>query len=68
MKKIIPNNIAEYRHKRNLTQAELAAIIGIHKSQLQRLEYGTANIYTMQFDTGLKLAKALKVRPETLFK
>lgn len=61
-------NFAELRKRRGLTQQELADIVGIHKNHLQKIEYGTIDISTIEFATGLKLAKALKVRPETLFK
>ena len=57
---------AELRKRRNLTQQELADIVGIHKNHLQKIEYGTIDIETIEFATGLRLAKALDINPTRL--
>lgn len=58
-----PQNLAFYRAQRNLTQRELADLIGVSWSQISRYESG---IVKPRLGSLLKLADALGVSRETL--
>jgi DNA-binding XRE family transcriptional regulator len=58
-----PTNLAFWRRHRNLTQAVLAAQVGIAQPSLAQAETGRRGL---SVDTYAKLAKVLKVRIEDL--
>ena len=49
--------IKNIRKKRNLTQKQLAELVGVQKSQISRLEHNTKNV---TISTILKIFRALK--------
>ncbi len=51
--------IKEARKKRNLTQEELGAIVGVKKAQISKIENSTTNA---RFSTILKVFKALDAK------
>jgi len=61
----IRENIIKYRHKKGLTQIELAARSGLEKSHIGKFE--TTN-HNHTAATLLKLAKALEIAPWQLLK
>lgn len=63
--KTIGKNMRLYRGKRKLTQAQLYAKIGCHRSYICRIENAKINIF---LSTLIRIAKALKVRPGDLVK
>lgn len=58
-------NLKELREKKNLTQEQLEALSGVDKSTISVLE--TRPGRRPSFETAVRLAKALNVRPEDLF-
>ena len=61
----ITNNLKFYRQQKvDLTQANLAKIVGITETHYQRLEYGKTE---PKIQTAQKLAKALGVSVDDLF-
>ncbi len=62
----ISKNLKAIRHKKGITQEKLAELAGIDYKYLQRIE--GKNPPAIKIDTIEKMAKALKVKPETLIK
>ena len=58
------NQIKHYREKRNMSQSELAAAVGITTPYISLLEN---DLREPGVRRGIKIAKALKVKVETLF-
>ena len=63
--KTFGSRLRALREKRRLSQHELADLVGIHLSQLSRLERG---ISTPSADTVLALARALHATTDTLLR
>ncbi|TXE18074.1 helix-turn-helix transcriptional regulator [Psychroserpens burtonensis] len=53
---LIGDMIKNARKKRNLTQEELGALVGVKKSQISRLENSTGNV---TFETVMRIFNAL---------
>ena len=64
IKKILGNNIRLQRQKKNISQTELAKIIGIHQNSISRMEKGDffANASTLA-----NITKALDISIQDLF-
>ena len=58
------NRIKHYRSERGLTQAELAALVGVTRKTVNTVENG---IFTPSALLAIKLAQALGVSVEKLF-
>ena len=58
------NNIAQYRKLKNMTQQELADLIGIKRTSLSQIENG---VYNARATTMVKIADALGVPLGDLF-
>jgi transcriptional regulator with XRE-family HTH domain len=65
LKKSLAKNLRRLRGVRGLSQSELAAVAGITRSHLNRLENGA---YNASLDTVSKLAAALGSEPLDLLK
>jgi transcriptional regulator with XRE-family HTH domain len=63
MSYIYLSQLKEHRERRGLTQEELATLSGVSRPTIAALELGYRKAYPR---TVKKLAKALKVKPETL--
>lgn len=61
------NNITARRIKLNLTQQELADLLGMHVQRINAFETGKRNPLSMEVRTAIKIAKALGVTVEELF-
>lgn len=62
--KILGQNIAFYRKRRDITQEELAEAVGVNNVHLSRIETGVS---AASLDTVFAIAKALDVEPYKLF-
>jgi transcriptional regulator with XRE-family HTH domain len=62
--KIVGTNVAKARKKAGLSQKELAAVVGVNKQTIWRIEAGSTNV---TLETIGKLAAALTVTAEDLF-
>jgi putative transcriptional regulator len=58
------NTLKEARTKQNLTQADLAALIGVSRKTINTVENG---VFVPSTTLALLLAQALKARVEDLF-
>ena len=58
-------NLRETREQRGLTQSALAELAGIDQTTISKIEVGT--LQTPSWPVVARLAKALRVKPETLF-
>lgn len=56
---LIGNAIKQARKDRNLTQAQLGALVGVQKAQISKIEN---NLTDARFDTILKVFKALNAK------
>jgi transcriptional regulator with XRE-family HTH domain len=59
----LPRNIKTQRDRRRMTQEELAFAVGVHPTEISRLE---RNVRDQRFSTLVRLARALKIRPADL--
>ncbi|WP_109831464.1 helix-turn-helix transcriptional regulator [Reichenbachiella versicolor] len=60
----LKNTIKVERAKRNMTQAELALMIGVSRKTINTIETGKFIPSTI---TAFRIAKAFNVRPEQIF-
>lgn len=60
--------IAKRRAKLKMTQKQLAEAAGIHTMRVSALETGKRNPMTVEVQTALKIAKALRTTVESLFR
>jgi putative transcriptional regulator len=58
------NKLREERARRNLTQADLAAMVGVSRKTINTVENG---IFIPSTDLALRLARALRTSVEALF-
>lgn len=58
------NKLREERARRNLTQADLATMVGVSRKTINTVENG---IFIPSTDLALRLARALKTSVEDLF-
>ena len=61
---IIENKVKYYRLAKNLTQLELANLVGISETHLQNIEYGKAR---PNIEIALRLSDSLDISVEDLF-
>lgn len=61
---IIHNKVKEYRLKQNITQEDLAEILGVSRQTVIAIEKGN---YTPSLMLGLQLAEFFKVEVKNLF-
>ena len=61
---LVGNKIKEYRHKKGITQAELAEMVGIARVSIISIEKGR---HLPTIETALRLQKALGISLEELF-
>ena len=59
--------IAERRKKLGLTQQELADMLKMHVQRVNAFETGKRNPMTVEVQTAIKIARALKTTVEKLF-
>ena len=64
MKEVITNQVYELRKKRNITQEELAATVGVTRQTIIALEKGN---YTPSVLLALKIAQYFKKSVEEIF-
>lgn len=57
-------NISYYRHKKPLTQIELAELVGIDRSHMSAIELGKIGV---SLDVIFMLCKCLEISPKQLF-
>jgi transcriptional regulator with XRE-family HTH domain len=57
--------VRKLRKERELSQEKLAELSGVHENHIRRIEGGTANPSYLVF---LRIAEALKIGPEELFR
>lgn len=62
---LFANNLRQLRKDKGLSQEDLAAIAGMHRTYIGMIERCEKNITLINID---KLAKALSVDPSTLLK
>lgn len=67
MKKVFKNNIAKYRKKHHLLQAELAKVAGVSLGTIKALETRPP-FTTPSVETLVKLAAVLECEPQDLIK
>lgn len=60
-------NITARRIKLNLTQQELADLLGMHVQRINAFETGKRNPMAMEVRTAIKIAKALQTTVESIF-
>lgn len=61
-------NITHHRKKLNLTQQELADLLGMHVQRINAFETGKRNPLTMEVRTAIRIAKVLQTTVESIFK
>ncbi|MCR4284152.1 MAG: helix-turn-helix transcriptional regulator [Parcubacteria group bacterium] len=59
------NRVREIRHKKNMSQADVAKILGVHSTYISSIERGVRNMALKNIE---RLAKALGVPIEELIK
>lgn len=62
--KDLNNRLGEHRKRHNLTQEELAALVGVTRKSINTVENG---VFVPTTVLALKLAKVLKVKVEDIF-
>jgi len=60
----LKNNLREERARRNLTQADLASLVGVSRKTINTVENG---VFIPSTVLALQLARALKTHVESLF-
>jgi transcriptional regulator with XRE-family HTH domain len=60
---VLAANVARLRHRKKLTQAQLAQRTGIHYTEISRIERGLRDL---RLSTLVRLARALNVKPGRL--
>lgn len=60
--------IKEKRKEIGITQAELATLAGVNRSQITKLESGEIKAENLTAKTFFAIADALKIEPRTLLK
>lgn len=60
----LKNKLREERARRNLTQADLASLVGVSRKTINTVENG---VFIPSTDLALRLARALKTSVEDLF-
>lgn len=58
--------LRKLRHRRGLTQTELAEHIGMKQPSLSQYERGVRNIHLMSLDNAVKLCEILECTPQEL--
>jgi len=58
------NRLREERARRNLTQADLATLVGVSRKTINTVENG---VFVPSTELALRLARALKTSVESLF-
>jgi putative transcriptional regulator len=64
MNKRLHNRLREQRARRNLTQADLATMVGVSRKTINTVENG---VFIPSTELALRLARALGISVETLF-
>jgi transcriptional regulator with XRE-family HTH domain len=62
--KTIGDNVRHHRKKLDLSQEELAALAGVHRTYIGAVERAEKNISALSI---ARIARALKIKPEKLF-
>ena len=60
----LKNNLREERARRNITQADLASLVGVSRKTINTVENG---VFIPSTVLALQLARALKTNVESLF-
>ena len=63
-KQAFGSRVREARKAQGISQEKLAALAGLHRTYIGAIERGEQNVSVDNID---RLAKALKVKPSTLF-
>ena len=64
MNKRLHNRLRDERTRRNLTQADLATMVGVSRKTINTVENG---VFIPSTDLALRLARALGISVESLF-